>query len=171
MIHKIVISLILSMTLLLNACVTAYKGPGPNFSLKGKEAEAEINRFRLEESFWHQRGRAFEMGDDHQPYWDKSLRPIMEDVSPESVKKLEHSYALNNGVWISLIVAVGSLVAAHNSKDSQTENLFRNLTWVGIAGELGFGISSLLVHGKAAEQFNKDLKNKFTPTVSLKTNF
>jgi hypothetical protein len=154
-----------------SGCATTYTGPAPNFKLIGKDAEAEAEKFKFEESFWKNSTGIIVMGPEKTSYKENSLRPLVDQVSPVASEKLDSSRRLNAGVLWSAVVAVAAIIAGHNAKDANASNNFDNLVWLAIGSEVGFGIASSWVHSNAAAQFNKDLRSKFTPIIGINTSF
>ncbi len=157
---------------LLAACATKYEGPKPDFSLKGDRAEKEISKFTISDNYWDQYGEAYVMGEEQRIlYTDESLRPIINEVSPAAMEKLATADTLNwvgFGLWAaSTVVLFSELSDGDSSMSKSQETAFWGLLGSSvIMGWIRFRYVQL-----GARHYNRDLRQKFAPVLSLQQDF
>jgi hypothetical protein len=156
--------LVLALT---SACVSTYRGPGPDYSYVGTAAEAEIQRFTFKEGFLHQGGEFFIMGADQQHYLLNSLKPVIQEVSPEAWRKIETGRVwtrVGQVAFLSALVILISEVSDDDDDFSQEQSL---AYWPLIGLSFSSNIVRAIYMDRAARQYNQDLRAKFTPTLGM----
>jgi hypothetical protein len=136
-----------------SGCVSAYKGPGPDVKLQGEDARKEYEKFAINQSWWGPGPGFFEMGQEGVIYTAESLEPVFESVSPEAAK----------------LVILGAVVYYFSTID-ENENKFPMHAVIALAGA-GVAIRAQGLHNKAAETYNRDLKQRFSPALTYNWNF
>ena len=160
-------------TLFLCGCVTNYKGKGPDFSLKGAEAQKEIERFTFGDHYMDQRPKAFEMGPSGRRtvYWSDSLKPIIKNVSPEGYAELERAEWWADAWWVPYGIALGVLAAELINKDKDWHPASQAIFWSALGTSIGFSFYQLSVMESSAKKYNQDLKSKFAPGIGYNVDF
>lgn len=167
---KRILAIVLSVAI--SGCVTAYKGPPPNFNLKGEAALAEYDRFKFYEGIWWQPANAFRMGTNPVGiHWAGSLEPVMSEVSPKALQIEQDSRVYLNAYWISYVAFVGSIIYELSDDDNKMSIEQTVLMY----GSLGIALGSIGIRAhhmrQAAQQYNQDLRTKFTPAISWNYEF
>ena len=155
--------LFLSTLLLFQACSSKRVNERPNYNLTGKEAEKEYKKFELD-YVMIDAGRFADEGLFTNAS-AKELKPLMEEVSPKSVEMLEKTRLQERLSW----VVFGLWVSTIFIKDSN--QTISPLYWWGAGAFLGYGLYLNIDREKVRDQFNRDLKGKFTPTVGYRFSF
>ncbi len=152
--------------LLLSSCASEYKGPKPDFSLRGELAKKEIENFSLNESYWHQSRLALCMGPANRYYSEESIESLIKETSPSAIAKLEGSRRLASWWWLPYSAAVAILLVDINNQnfDSASQSAFYTLLGTSVV----ISIVELNMRAEAAEIYNRDLKNRFTPMLSFR---
>jgi hypothetical protein len=149
-----------------SGCVSAYKGPGPDVKLQGEDARKEYEKFAINQSWWGPGPGFFEMGQEGVIYTAESLEPVFESVSPEAAKLEDRS---RNWMLGARIVILGAVVYYFSTID-ENENKFPMHAVIALAGA-GVAIRAQGLHNKAAETYNRDLKQRFSPALTYNWNF
>ena len=149
--------------LMLSACATTYTGPSPDFSKKGGDAFGEYEKFELAKNYGALNLYSARMG--NQDYYRESVDPIINEISPASTVKLKRMDVAKYANWA---IFAATMVCIFQPRDT-----WANSTgyWLGLAGILGTGIYINIQGMGAAENYNKDLKSKFTPSLAFSTTF
>jgi hypothetical protein len=156
---------------LLSGCATTYQGPAPNFKLTGDEAKKEYEKFKWDESEWHQHPRFIRMGSEKTPVKRWSIDPIIDDVSPAAREKINKAknWLLVEGILVS--VSLGLLIYGLSNRDNRSDsNLYAIYGTAGASLAIGLFVIPPIMKD-ASEQFNRDLKGKFTPALAFRTSF
>lgn len=148
---------------LLSGCATTYVGPQPDFTKTGAEAQAEYEKFRVGTAYGNLNHYAVKMGG--QTYYLESVEPILNNVSPTSASKLQK---MKVGNYMSLAIFAATISALNQPRDSWAKNTGY---YVGLAGILGTGIYINLSGMGVAEDYNKDLKSRFSPSLAFSKTF
>ena len=144
-----------------------YGGKTPDFSLSGEAAKSEIRRFRLEEdALWSCGPHCFENDPQERMHTSKSMLPLLESVSPESVRKYHRAETWGKVQLYSLGVGLVGLALATGSDRSQRQ-MFAKLSLLGSITSIGSGFYAAWIHASIPETYNRDLEQKFTPTIGL----
>lgn len=149
-------------------CATTYRGKGPDFSLKGEEASRELQKFQVNHSFFSQGTTFYEMGPDHTEYYASSLEPFMNEVSPSFATLRRRAMTWKVVGWIFLAGAAGILLGSTSSGSAASVQI---PFYSAVVCSMGSSIYSNSLAGEAAEQYNRDLQQKFTPRVSLSLSY
>lgn len=142
--------------LLLSACTIipskrAYERP--DFSLTGEAANKEIERFRLDEI--SPQAARFQSEKSNQYAHTEDVKPLVEEVSPKAIERIEKSKIHNPINW----TLFGLWIATNFIDDGK-------YWWYGLGANVGWSIYMSNYRENTATQFNKDLKAKFRPTLS-----
>jgi len=160
------LEVLLIISLLVQGCATAYRGPGPDLSLRGEAAKAEYEKFEMSESFWN--GGATPLGPSNQLYTRESLRPILAEVSPDAIQSMDRARKWQKAVFVSFGFAMagllGSLLAPSGSS-TQAILFGGGLTMAGV--ELGCGVISDINLAQSGEEFNRDLRRRLEISESI----
>lgn len=148
---------------LLNGCATTYTGPRPDFSKTGVAAITEYENFKASESFGETNFYSVEMNKNR--YFTNSIRPIMKEVSPNSEAQFQKMETIQRVSWGLLLVTLATL---SQPKDSWA---YTTGYWIGLWGIFGTAIYRDSLGVRAAEEYNKDLKSKFAPSVTYRKSF
>ncbi len=154
--------------LALTSCATAYRGPSPDFSLKGEARTTEIEKFSLTEGFFNQAPGQFMMGSGQQPYFTESLLPIVRDVSPRAVRRIDKAKVWHRIAQGGLLLATVILISEFTDGDDRFLSHEQAIAyWSG----LGISLSASFVRAqqlnRAAHEYNEDLRTKFSPSVAM----
>lgn len=156
-------ALLLPAILVLNGCATTYTGEGPDFSLKGAEAKAEIRKFTIDPAFSQHGADVYRMGPERTAYWRSSLEPMISEVSPAAMQTIETVKWWQLAQLTFLAAAVGILISPNYSWSSLSGPYY---AVIGLS--IGAGVYGNIVAGDAADQYNRDLEQKFAPQLSLR---
>lgn len=154
--------------MILLGCATEYKGSGPNFSSQGQEAETEIKKYTISDSWFRNGTRVREMGPEGNSYWFTSLQPMMTQVSPKSGPIITKGFFWESIGILMAGYAVGLMQAANNNDSISS---IREPMVYATAGVIGAGLYSNYILREAVQQYNHDLKQKFSPQISFKFDF
>jgi hypothetical protein len=145
-------------------CVTSYKGPMPDLTLRGEAAEKEIQQYTLT----HQGVKVLSMGAEKTNYWKGSLLPVVETVSPLAHAEMKRSNWWFHGSYLILASAVLVLTAdLSGDHDLDSEGLYYGL----IGASIGVSGYSYYVNSRATKQYNQDLRTRLTPQISYRWEF
>lgn len=158
---------VLLLLALLTSCASHYRGPLPDFSLKGAEQVREIKKFELDETFEGQ-GLFFLMGPKKEDYTLASITPIIRSVSEEAYEKT-HAGQMTYAVSMIVASTFGALAIWAELNDHRKWAFASAGTGLLIASY--GGISIHLANQESARTFNKQIHKKFTPAVSYKKEF
>ncbi len=142
----------------LTSCASKVVQETPNFKLQGKAAQAEYKKFKLDQvSVYGGRfsSEGFFTGAD-----SEQLRPLIEQVKPKSIqmlKKTKKQERLWWTLWATWIVTIFI-------KDS--DGYPSKAYWWSGAVVIGYSIYLEQDREKIRQQYNKDLRSKFNPTLS-----
>ncbi len=156
--------LVLALT---SACVSTYRGPGPDYSYVGTAADQEIQRFSLKEGFFHQGSNFFLMGADQSPYVVKSLEPIIKEVSPKAWREVEKGRIWRRVGQFALLSALVILFSELSDDDDHFSQEQSFAYWPLIGLSFGGSLVQAAYMDRAAREYNQDLRAKFTPTLGL----
>jgi hypothetical protein len=150
-----------------SGCATAYRGPGPDLSLRGEAAEQEYLKFEMNDSFWL--APATHLGESKTIYSRESLRPMMAEVSPSSIDSLDRAHNWRTAETITLGLSLAGLIgvlATHSGSSAQTA--FEIVTLSGAGISIGCGIARDVNYAESGADFNRDLRTKLglRPTAS-----
>ncbi|MCJ8275815.1 MAG: hypothetical protein HRT44_04665 [Bdellovibrionales bacterium] len=161
----------LPLLFLVAACATQYKGPSPDFSLKGEAAEKEIENFSLSESYWGQAPGAVYMGPEKNFYYLNSVRPIINDVSPIANQKIKtaHKWAWAGNIlmWGALAYLAAIIIDDGSEFGSDERTVYYSI--IGASFATGFVSSGYMQ--SAVKQYNRDLRARFTPKLTYNWKF
>lgn len=160
---RIFVVALMFAALILNGCATTYSGSGPNFNLKGAEANREIEKFSIDPNFFEHGVEAAKMGPERTNYWMSSLKPMITNVSPEAAKTLHRADGWFLADQILLLGAVAVLIGAN---PSSTSTAWQGPFWTLWGISVGAGIYSNVLVSDAIDQYNHDLRQKFAPQIS-----
>lgn len=156
---------------LVSGCATTYQGPPPNFKLTGDEAKKEFEKFSWSESEFSQHPRFVRMGPEKTVVKRWSLDPIIDDVSPAAREKINKAKKWNLAQGILVSISLGLLIYGLSSKDNRSEsNLYAIYGTAGVSLVIGMFVVPPIMKD-ATEQFNRDLKQKFAPSLAWQTSF
>jgi hypothetical protein len=159
-------SLLLSILFFATACTT-YQGPMPDFSKKGADAQAEYDKFELSESYWDSGTAIWVMGKDHTTFSAGSIEPVIESVSPKAAEKLEQTRPFE----IASYVLIGALTVAGVQWVHYNDKLSQDLYYLLLGTFIANGIFINIQRTHVAEQYNQDLKAKFSPQIGWNFKF
>lgn len=159
--------LILVSGILLQGCMTAYKGPNPDFQATGGEATEQIKKFTLKEHTFWEAGPFLKMGPDETPYTMDSMSPVVESVSSEAFTNLQRAELWRRNQLVALGIGLFSLAAVLVTEDPQTKRDLARLSIAGSLSSIGFGLYSGALTTKVPGPYNRDLKSKLTPVVGM----
>jgi hypothetical protein len=148
---------------LLSGCTTTYKGPRPDFSKTGAAAQTEYETFKVSESFGETNLYSVEMNKNR--YFTDSIRPIMKEVSPNSEAQFQKMETIQKVSWGLLAVTLATL---YQPKDSWA---YTTGYWIGLSAVFGTAIYRDSIGMRAAEEYNKELKSKFVPSLTYRKSF
>jgi hypothetical protein len=155
---------LLSLLLCLNlcACATTYSGGTPDWSASGDETEHEVEDFTVKAGFW---GNTYEMGG--KTYYMGSMQPLFNNVSVEGAKSLRRARLYNEAALVALGASLAVLFL--QGSDVRTADHLAFWTFLGIG--VGFSVARHYAREDAAESYNRDLRSKFNPSVSMAFDF
>lgn len=164
------VSLILS-----SACAqkpVEYSGKLPDFNLTGTDAENEVQRFRLYEgSFWSSgQPTVFESDPKQRFHSVKSMKPLWENVSPKTLERYKWAETVSYTALGLLGAAILALTVGFYETGDDRRPWFRAsqyLSWTSIAANIYYG----QIISYMPSRFNRDLENRFHPTINLKKEF
>ena len=155
----------------LSACVSAYKGPLPDFEKTGPAAKQEIENFLFSESYWDQGIGFFQMEKSEKRHYTSSLMPVIEKVSPAAIEELKRDRAWNIAWWITYGASLGILIAELIDDDDE-QSSGSMIAFYGLLGaSVGINYYRISITQDAAIQYNRDLRAKYAPAVSFKQEF
>ncbi len=148
---------------MLSACATTYVGPHPDFTQTGDAAKSEYEKFEFGTAYGNLNLYGVKMG--NKVYYRESVDPIIKKVSPTSTSKLQEMEVANYFNWV---IFAATMVAIFQPRDS-----WANQTgyYIGLGALLGTGIYINVLGMNAAEDYNKDLKSKFSPSLAFSKTF
>ncbi len=150
-------------------CASTYTGPKPDYSLRGEAATTEIEKFKLSEGYFNQGDNLFGMGPTKKLYKQKSILPIIEEVSPEAISRIQNAKSWRTAGWLAWAIAVGVLVSEFSDSDNTITN--DELFWGALGSSIVLNSVSYYKRAEATEVFNRDLRQKFNPSVSYNYTF
>ena len=148
---------------MLSGCATTYTGPQPDFTKTRAEAQAEQDKFEMTESYGEMNLITVEMG--KKLYFTNSVEPIINKVSPSWATAKRKMII---GEFVSLGFLAAALATVFMPGDSWGH---QTGYWIGLGGIIASGIYVNVVGMHAAEDYNKDLKSKFTPALAISKTF
>lgn len=148
--------LILVLTL---SCSSKMIDKTPNYQLKGAEAQKEYEKFRMG-SLRGYRGFIDSEG-GFTSFSTKEKKKEIEAVSPKAFEMSVENRVYDHIGWGVFAFTLASIFAFENETPY----------WVGLAGLFGTSIYIDYKGSQVAEQYNLDLKQKFSPTLSYKYSF
>ena len=148
---------------MLSGCATAYTGPHPDFSKTGGEAIGEYQKFELGRGYGDVNLYSARMG--NKDYYRETVDPIITKVSPASTVKFERMEVAKYLNWAILAATIACIFQPTDTWAHSTGY------WLGLGGIIGTGIYINVQGIGAAEQYNKDLKSKFTPSLAFSKTF
>ena len=155
---------------LLQGCATTYQGPAPNLSLTGIPAQGEIKKISFMEGYWAQ-GSGFKMGPEERRYTVESVQPFVQKVSPAAIEKLDSAQNYLRAGRIAIGVGDVALLLAIFAANSQSQQVLVPLFLVGIGTGAGLEIKAFSEFSSASEQYNKDLRQKLSPSMAFNFDF
>ncbi len=163
----------LSLTLfcLLSACVTEYKGPMPDLTLKGEAATQEYNKFKFYDGYWMQANKAFRMGPDETLYWSSSLEPVITKVSPEALEKMKQADLWRNLSWIPYGIALGALLIDLGDGNGDISSTSWSVFYIGMGTWYGFQLYQVSLVQDTAQIYNRDLRRQLSPALGINLKF
>ena len=150
--------------LLLQACSSKRVSEKPNFNLTGEAAHKEFEKFELEHvTPWN--GKFSDEG-VFTTFSMKEFKPTLNEVSPKSVEMLVELKTKEYIGWgIALAWIATSFIRESNGGNSP-------LYWWGLGGFVGYNFVYLNhERGQISDQYNKDLKEKFAPSIGYSFQF
>lgn len=159
---SLLISTALATSTLLG-CATSYVGPRPDFSKTGPEAITEYKKFEIDERMGGVTLATIAMGNED--YHRETVVPIISDVSSSAVQKLN-----DMRVWwrVDIGLMLATLIMAFQPRDTWS---YQTGYWIGLGAVLGTGIYIDRLGVDAAKVYNRDLRSKFNPAISLSFRF
>jgi hypothetical protein len=172
MIFRIVLSFLFVLTTTTGcAHFATYDGQKPDFSLTGNAADKEIRRFRLEEdTFWTCGFPCSESDPLKREYTWQSVVPLIETVSPEAMKTYQEAQTARKVQLYLLGAGVGGLLAALIAKDD-AKLVCLKVSIIGSLSSIGAGFYAGWLLSGIPETYNRDLKQKFTPSIGWNWTF
>ena len=146
--------------------MTAYNGPAPDFSLQGEAAQQEFAKFELHESIWTAKPGYFTLGPEEKWVTGDSLKPIMSNVSAESVKYEKRAKPWH---WTAQGLVLAAVVYYFADLEDW-KNRLPVLLGTGVIST-GFNLRATYLHNRAIETYNRDMKGKFTPALTYNLEF
>jgi hypothetical protein len=157
--------------LFLMSCAQHRPVTRPNYSLKREAARQEVDRFTMWSKPFVSLRSNFEMGPKARSYPAEDLFEMIQEVSPTSQKSIDRFKKWQHRKWL-VVTFAGVLwgLGTINPKDSQ-KNQMQMLGYA--LGLYGLGIHLYQIHQlrKIPDRYNKDLNQRFFPSVSWTTNF
>ncbi len=137
----------------------------PNFNLKGKAAQKEYKRFEVDfitrEQISFSSERFLEVGSLRAD--NEAGKKLMQDVSPRSVEMLEKRAYQSYISWGILALMVA---------DALSNKELTNTYWMGLGVLAGYDYYNRYYYNTdIRDQFNQDLKKKFSPSLSYGFSF
>lgn len=161
--------LLIMATLLLTSCATinTYNGEKPNLKLTGEKRELELEKFHLADSYFSNGYKVLTMGPDRTLYTLESLKPIIEEVSPEAIKQARYaSYASYTQI---ILLSAAFTILVTDFEVGEWSNAKETTYYSLLASSLGAGFVSMYFTKNISTHFNNDLKEKLS--LGLKTTF
>ena len=149
--------------LLVTSCSSKKAKQYPNFSLTGKEAEAEYKKFEMKRiSFRHVQ---FNEDSIFASAKLKEVKNLVTEVSPKTLTMIQENQLKEDMAWVVGVAWLATVFI----KDAKGD--VSPLYWVGAAGFMGYIFYLDSFRKDMADQFNRDLKSKFAPSVGYTFNF
>ena len=158
---KAAISLILACAMF-TGCATAYNGPKPDSTKRGRAALEEYDKFRISDSYGGLNLYSAEMG--NKEYYLDTVDPIITEASPSWPSRHQTMKIASYTGWGFLALAIGSIFVTPEWQNKAGY-------WIGLGGIIGSGIYLNVTGMHAAEQYNNDLKSKLSPSIALSKSF
>jgi hypothetical protein len=159
---KALVSLLLACAML-SGCATTYVGPHPDFTKTGPEANAEYEKFEFGTGYGNLNLYGVKMG--NKVYYRESVDPIINAVSSTSTSKLQK---MKTAKYVQWVIFAATIAAIFQPRDSWA---YQTGYWIGLGALVGNGIYINVMGMKAAEDYNKDLKSKFSPALAFTKTF
>lgn len=151
--------------------LAVYGGQKPDFSLSGESAEREIRRFRLEENnFWTCSAPCFESDRGKRAHTWASVLPLIENVSPGAIQRYEKAEGWSKVQLYSLGVGIAGLALGLVSKGNQRDT-FYTASLIGSTISIGSSFYVNWLRSDIPEIFNRDLKQRFSPSIGMNWSF
>jgi hypothetical protein len=148
---------------ILSGCATTYVGPQPDFKKTGAEAQVEYEKFEAGTDYGDFNLYSIRMG--KKDYYRETVEPIVNQVSPAAASKLERMQTWNYVGWGIFAAMMVTIFQPYDSWAHQTGY------WIGFAGLVATSLHISFLGTNAAEDYNKDLKAKFTPSLAISKTF
>lgn len=150
--------------LLLQSCSSKRVHEKPNLNLSGEAAQKEYKKFELEHiTPWN---GTFSDEGLFTVFYMKDFKSTLNEVSPKSAEKLVD---LKTKEYIGLGIAA-AWIATTFIRDPNGG--ISPLYWWGFGAFVGYNVAYLTYErGQISDQFNKDLKAKFAPSVGYSFQF
>jgi hypothetical protein len=162
--------LFLASILIIQGCASAYVGPNPDLSLTGQQAQEEIKKFSFkEDSFWSQ-NYWYKMGPEKKPYTLESLRPVIASVSTKASDQIAKADKYRNAQWIFLLLGLVSTISTFRMDSHGTQNM-TSLALTSYLVSIGLGSAAVAELSSASREYNKDLQQKLSPSLSFNFQF
>ncbi len=155
--------IVITFILLLQACTSQRVKEVPNFNLSGSDSKKEYEKFKLSRVSIH--GGNFESEGTFTGAYAKQLNPLVEQISPKTMKLIEDSKFKERAFWGVWALWFATIFI----KDSEGKRT--NLYWAGMGATFGYIFYLDSERSKFADQFNQDLKSKFSPGFSYNFSF
>jgi hypothetical protein len=159
------------LSVILISCSSHRKIDKPNFELRQEAARQEIDRFALWSKPYLSVHSDFEFGPKAKRIAYAEAAPLIREVSPRSKTYLDRYEKWQMRKWLALTFSgVSYLLGSMNPNEVQKKQM---QIFAVISGSYGLGIHFYQIHQlrQVPPRFNKDLNEKFFPTLNWSSSF
>jgi len=165
--QKIKLPTLFVIFVFMTGCVSLpppYVGPPPNLSSPQSSAD-ELEKFTFAQRASFSDIYSVKMGPANDMYSMASLKPIVAEVSPEGLKKI--NWAQTIPYYNFALIGIATIVGFSNINSRTNQAYFYGL--LGLSVGLSFYTRSVYQDG--INDYNRDLQKKLSPTVTWNKNF
>lgn len=152
---------------LVAGCVSAppsYRGPAPDFSSSAAK-EDELNNFTFGPRDYFSDIYSVKMGPALDRYSMFSVKPIVAEVSPEALQKINRAEALP--VYGLALIGLAAIIGYSNVTARTNQIFFYGL----LGASLGVSFYARSLYQEGLDDYNRDLKKKLAPNVTWNKSF
>ena len=144
----------------------------PDLTAAGDGARAEIEKVTI-----HRSGQVLglspwvQVGPDRLKYSLSSARELIAKVSPDANRDLDFEQGLRLAQIITLGASVALMSVASSNQDISARDGQITVALLGLASSVGMGVIWYNLMSTVTDEYNQDLRRKFTPGLTLSGQF